>query len=86
MVIYIIVDGLLNDFINGILLEGDFCFWVSMDNGLSWMAVFNGFCINYYVEDGLIVNEFNWIFFYCFWVGWFYFGGLNGINVFFFGL
>lgn len=83
LVIYTTADGLSNDFINGILPEGDSCLWVSTDNGLSRMAVPNGSCTNYYVEDGLTANEFNRISFYRSRAGRLYFGGLNGINAFF---
>lgn len=81
--VYTSADGLSNNFVNGILPEGDSCLWVSTDNGLSRLVISSGTCTNYYVEDGLTANEFNRISFHRSRAGRLYFGGLNGINAFF---
>jgi class 3 adenylate cyclase/ligand-binding sensor domain-containing protein len=85
-------SGLENDFINGLILEGDSAIWVSTDNGLS--RIVKNFSRvsedqptlksvkNYLQEDGLSANEFNRISFLKSKSGTFYFGGLNGISSF----
>ncbi len=76
-------DGLSNNFINGILSEGDSCIWVSTDNGLSRLSKANLQFTNYNKQDGLTDNEFNRISFYQAPDGRMYFGGLNGVNSFY---
>jgi class 3 adenylate cyclase/ligand-binding sensor domain-containing protein len=81
--VYTTEDGLPNDFINGILPEGDSCLWVSTDNGLSRFSLRNGTFTNYFQADGLSANEFNRISAYRARDGRLYFGGLNGVNAFY---
>ena len=77
--VYTMQDGLPNNFINGILPEGDSCIWVSTDNGLSRLSYSAGLFSNFFKEDGLPTNEFNRSSFYQARDGRLYFGGLNGI-------
>jgi class 3 adenylate cyclase len=79
---YLREDGLPNDFVNGILSEGDSCLWISTDNGLSRMVIQNDRFNNFFRRDGLPANEFNRISFFKSRNGTFYFGGLNGITSF----
>lgn len=81
--IYTTIDGLPNNFINGILPEGDSCIWVSTDNGLCRLSLQTERCANFFVNDGISANEFNRISFYRSSTGRMYFGGLNGVNAFF---
>ncbi|MCB0638428.1 MAG: hypothetical protein KDC54_17480 [Lewinella sp.] len=80
--LYTSADGLPNDFINGILPEGDSCLWVSTDNGLCRFSLTQEECLNFFESDGLSANEFNRISFYRSRSGRLYFGGLNGVNAF----
>ncbi len=75
-------SGLPNDFINGILPEGDSAIWASTDYGLCRFSLLNGRCINFFSTDGLSADEFNRISFYRAKNGRLYFGGLNGVNAF----
>ncbi len=81
--IYNTLDGLPNDFINGMLPEGDSCMWVSTDNGLCRFSLQKEGCANFFQQDGLSSNEFNRISFYRSHDGRLYFGGLNGVNAFY---
>lgn len=76
-------QGLPNDFINGILFEGDTVLWASTDNGLSRIHLASGRVQNFFQQDGLSANEFNRISFLKASNGRLYFGGLNGVNAFF---
>lgn len=76
-------DGLPNDFINGILPEGDSCLWISTDYGLSRLNKDRKQFVNFFQEDGLTDNEFNRISFLKARDGRLYFGGLNGVNAFY---
>jgi class 3 adenylate cyclase len=79
--LYTIKDGLPNDFINGILPEGDSCLWISTDNGLCRLSFRTASAVNFFVEDGLTANEFNRTSYFRSRSGKLYFGGLNGVNV-----
>jgi len=93
--IYSTKDGLPNDFINGILLEGDSAVWISTDNGLSRLnfgaqsvsnkniEVSTRRFFNFFQQDGISSNEFNRISFHKAADGRMYFGGLNGVNAFY---
>lgn len=83
MRVYTTAEGLPNDFINGILPEGDSSLWISTNNGLSRFSLNTGTFQNYFMEDGLSANEFNRISFFKSRAGRLYFGGLNGLNAFF---
>ncbi len=80
---YTTENGLSNNFINGILTEGDSIVWLSTDNGLSRFDVPSGRFTNFYESDGLSKNEFNRISFYRAKDGRMYFGGINGVNAFY---
>ncbi len=75
-------QGLPNNFINGILPEGDSVLWISTDYGLCRYGLQNGRCTNFFTSDGLSADEFNRISFHRASNGRLYFGGLNGINAF----
>lgn len=76
-------DGLHNDFINGILPEGDTCLWASTDNGLFRICSEGSELATFFEQDGLPANEFNRISFHISSEGRMYFGGLNGVVAFF---
>lgn len=76
-------DGLHNDFINGILPEGDSCIWASTDNGLFRICPEGSAIATFFEQDGLPSNEFNRISYHLSRTGRMYFGGLNGIAAFF---
>ncbi|MCB0642556.1 MAG: hypothetical protein KDC44_12995, partial [Phaeodactylibacter sp.] len=73
-------DGLPNNFINGILPEGDSALWISTDNGMARYFLRNGRITTFYKRDGLPANEFNRISYYKSKDGRLYFGGLNGVT------
>ena len=81
--IYTTENGLPNQFINGMLTEGDSVVWLSTDNRLSRLDVRSEQFTNFYESDGLSKNEFNRISFYRARDGRMYFGGLNGVNAFY---
>ena len=83
VLVYSKENGLPNNFINGLLSEGDSCLWVSTDNGLSRMDLKQGRITNFTKKDGLPANEFNRISFFRSRNGRMYFGGLNGVTAFF---
>jgi class 3 adenylate cyclase/ligand-binding sensor domain-containing protein len=80
--VYTTAEGLANDFINGILPEGDSVLWASTDNGLARLRIASGEVKNFYQQDGLSANEFNRVSFLRARNGRMYFGGLNGVNAF----
>jgi class 3 adenylate cyclase len=85
-------SGLENEFINGLLFEGDSAIWISTDMGLarivpnfSNLDQFNTRAIKirtYQLNEGLSANEFNRISFLKSKTDTYYFGGLNGVNFF----
>jgi class 3 adenylate cyclase/ligand-binding sensor domain-containing protein len=76
------LNGLPNNFVNGILLEGDSALWASTDNGLCRLNLRSGKFASYFQNDGLPSNEFNRISFLKARDGRMYFGGLNGVAAF----
>jgi len=82
-VVYKTKNGLANNFINGLLTEGDSAVWVSTDNGLSRLDIQTGTCSNFFKSDGLTKNEFNRMSFFKAHDGRMYFGGIEGINAFY---
>lgn len=76
-------QGLANDFINGILPEGDSAVWASTDNGLSRLDLKTLRFANFFDTDGLTRNEFNRISCLRASDGRMYFGGLDGVNAFY---
>ena len=81
--VYTTDDGLPNNYINGLLPEGDTVLWLSTDNGLCRFSLLTEKCYNFYKQDGLSENEFNRISFYKARDGRLFFGGLNGVNAFY---
>ncbi len=80
---YTINEGLPNNFICGLLSEGDTCLWLSTNHGLSRFHIPTSTFINFFEEDGLTSNEFNRMSFYKARNGRMFFGGMRGVNAFF---
>lgn len=74
--------GLPNDFINGLLVEGDTAIWVSTDRGLHRLSIATERISSFFQPDGLPANEFNRISFLKTKQNTFIFGGLNGLTCF----
>ncbi len=83
IIVYKRSNGLPNNFINGLLTEGDSAIWVSTDNGLSRLDIPSNTFANFFKSDGLTKNEFNRMSFYKSKEGRMYFGGIDGVNAFF---
>lgn len=79
---YLERDGLPNNTIYGILEDQHGRLWLSTNRGLSRFDPQTGEFRNYTPADGLQSNEFNQYASYQDRQGRFYFGGLNGYNVF----
>ncbi|WP_406024582.1 two-component regulator propeller domain-containing protein [Winogradskyella sp.] len=79
---YTKANGLPDNNVVGILLENDNKLWISTYNGLSFFDKKTKEFQNFYTEDGLSHNEFNYSSFFKDSQGIYYFGGMNGINVF----
>ncbi len=80
--VYTEEDGLSNNTILGILEDKNRNLWLSTFKGLSRFDPGKEDFKNYYADDGLQHNEFNQGAFYKGRDGQFYFGGINGFNVF----
>ncbi|WP_198175008.1 hybrid sensor histidine kinase/response regulator transcription factor [Spirosoma arboris] len=80
---YTVTDGLPNNFICGMLTEGDSCLWLSTNHGLSRFHIPTKTFINFFEEDGLTYNEFNWKSYFKARNGRLFFGGMRGVNAFF---
>ncbi|MEL6848308.1 MAG: ATP-binding protein [Bacteroidota bacterium] len=80
---YTMQDGLPNDFVCGMLAEGDSVLWLSTNHGLSRFSIATESFVNFYEEDGLTHNEFNRKAYFKARDGRMYFGGLRGINAFY---
>ena len=80
---YTVNDGLPNNFICGLLTEGDTCLWLSTNHGLSRCHISTGTFINFFEEDGLSSNEFNRKSYFKTRNGRMIFGGMRGVNAFF---
>lgn len=74
--------GLPNDFIYAIEVDGKDNVWVSTNHGLSVLDRETRTFRNYTEEDGLQNNEFNGKAGYQDSLGYLYFGGMNGFNIF----
>ena len=74
--------GLCNNTVCGILPDGDGHYWISTFYGLSRFDPETELFDNFFQEKGLSFNEFNRLSFYRDENDFFYFGSLNGINVF----
>ncbi len=73
-------NGLANDNVTGILEDNSGNVWVSTYNGISVLKRENNLILNYYKEDGLTNNEFNYASQYKSSDGILWFGGVNGVN------
>ncbi len=80
---YTVNDGLPNNFICGMLPEGDSCLWLSTNHGLSRYHIPSETFINFFEEDGLTSNEFNRKSYFRAGNGRMFFGGMRGVNAFF---
>jgi signal transduction histidine kinase/ligand-binding sensor domain-containing protein/DNA-binding response OmpR family regulator len=80
--IYNTEDGLPNNTIYGILEDNDNYIWISSLNGLSKFDPGNEEFINYFKQDGLQNNKFNYEAFLKTRQGELVFGGINGFNIF----
>ncbi|MEA5258119.1 ATP-binding protein [Arcicella aquatica] len=80
---YTISEGLPNNFISGMLMEGDSCLWLSTNHGLSRFHLPTKVFNNFLEEDGLTFNEFNRKSFFKAKNGRMFFGGMRGVNAFF---
>ena len=81
--LYAVKDGLPNNFVCGLLTEGDSSLWLSTNHGLSRFHIPSKTFINFLEEDGLTFNEFNRKSFYKARDGRLFFGGMRGVNAFF---
>ncbi len=75
-------EGLANDNVTGILSDDQGNIWASTYNGLSCFRRKEGSIQNFYEEDGLSNNEFNYTSFYKDRKGRLWFGGMNGVQYF----
>ncbi len=80
---YTLIDGLPNNFICGLLTEGDSCLWLSTNHGLSRFHIPTNTFINFFEEDGLTHNEFNRKSYFKARDGRMVFGGMKGVNAFY---
>ncbi|QDK78527.1 helix-turn-helix domain-containing protein [Spirosoma sp. KCTC 42546] len=80
---YTVNEGLPNNFICGLLTEGDSCLWLSTNHGLSRFHIPTRTFINFLEEDGLTYNEFNRKSYFKAHDGRMFFGGMRGVNAFF---
>lgn len=76
-------DGLPDKFVCGILPDDKGNYWLSTYNGLSYFDTTTELFRNFYADDGLSNNEFNRLSSFKDKKGRYYFGGVNGINVFY---
>ena len=79
---YLQQPGLPNDFIYGVVADGNDDIWVSTNQGVSRLEVASGIFTNFTEKDGLQNNEFNGKAAYKDSLGYLYFGGMNGFNIF----
>lgn len=75
-------QGLPDNNVVGILLYQEDFLWLSTYNGLSLYNTKTKGFQNFFVEDGLSHNEFNYTSFFIDSKGNYYFGGMNGITIF----
>ncbi len=80
--IYTTRQGLPDNYVPGILMDTDENLWLSTYNGLSFFRTDTEIFRNFYAEDGLTNNEFNYTSFFKDTHNTFYFGGMNGLNTF----
>ncbi|PHN06465.1 ligand-binding sensor domain-containing protein [Flavilitoribacter nigricans] len=75
-------DGLSNNTVTGILPDGTGNFWISTNNGISFYDPSDDTFKNFFQADGFSANAFNPFSFYRDEKGRYYFGSVNGLNVF----
>ena len=75
-------EGLADDNVTGILSDEGGNIWASTYNGLSCLRKKEGSIQNFYEDDGLSNNEFNYTSFYKDRQGRLWFGGMNGVQYF----
>ncbi|HSF88572.1 MAG TPA: two-component regulator propeller domain-containing protein [Saprospiraceae bacterium] len=75
-------EGLADDNVTGILSDAEGNIWASTYNGLSCLRKKEGSIQNFYEDDGLSNNEFNYTSFYKDRQGRLWFGGMNGVQYF----
>ncbi len=80
---YTQADGLANNFVYGILSDGQGALWISTNGGLSRLDPQSMTFRNYDVGDGLQGNEFNSGAYFKSSSGELFFGGISGYNTFF---
>jgi ligand-binding sensor domain-containing protein/signal transduction histidine kinase len=76
-------DGLCNNYIVGIIEDDNGNLWISTKNGLSKFNTNDFTFRSYDTSDGLQNNEFNKLSYHKGQSGRFYFGGINGFNMFY---
>jgi len=79
---YTVANGLPNDMVYGILEDKTGKLWLSTNKGLSSFDPVKEKFVNFTVDDGLQSNEFNTAAFASAPDGTFYFGGIEGFNMF----
>ncbi|VAW22146.1 hypothetical protein MNBD_BACTEROID01-1982 [hydrothermal vent metagenome] len=79
---YTELDGLCNNVAYAIKQDLQGNLWISTDNGLSKFNPVLETFQNYFVEDGLLSDQFYWAASYADESGMLYFGGVNGLNYF----
>ncbi|MEP6794327.1 MAG: triple tyrosine motif-containing protein, partial [Saprospiraceae bacterium] len=75
-------EGLANENVTGILSDLDGNIWISTYNGLSCYRIKERSFQNFFEDDGLSNNEFNYSSFFKDRKGWLWFGGMNGVQYF----
>lgn len=76
-------NGLNNNTIYGVVLDIYGNPWMSTNNGISMIDVDNNTIVNLTITDGLQDNEFNGKAYYRSKKGELFFGGINGLNIFY---
>lgn len=82
LITYTKTKGLPDDNVVSILEDGNEKLWIGTYNGLALFNKTSKKFQNFYSEDGLSHNEFNYSSFFKDSQGLYYFGGMNGVNVF----
>lgn len=75
-------DGLVSNTVCGFLPDDNGNYWISTFNGLSYFDRQSEMFHNFFRKEGLSHDEFNRFSYYRDYLGNFYFGGVNGMNVF----
>lgn len=81
--VYTQKDNLANNNVVGILAYDQNYLWISTYHGLSCFNKANATFQNFYQEDGLSHNEFNYASYFKDSKGRYYFGGMNGVTAFY---